>query len=147
MADNTYQQAHKLGLKEMKARTAKHEDPYLPSLEEELSHLSGLGEEDLGCIRVDIDQIAGTRSTARREAFSPAFYPLLEDNSEFAAKWSALAQSHLKEGIRDAIVAVEYLNRFYVVEGHKRVSVLRYFGAATVQAEVRRLLPPRSRPE
>ena len=144
MADSTYQQAHKLGLKEMKARTAKHEDPYLPSLEEELSHLSGLGEEDLGCIRVDIDQIAGTRSTARREAFSPSFYPLLEDNSEFAAKWSALAQSHLKEGIRDAIVAVEYLNRFYVVEGHKRVSVLRYFGAATVQAEVRRLLPPRS---
>ncbi|MBQ6927674.1 MAG: BMP family ABC transporter substrate-binding protein [Oscillospiraceae bacterium] len=144
MADTTYQQAHKLGLKEMKARMAKHEDPYLPSLEEEISHLSGLAEEELGSIRVDLDQVVGTRSTARREAFSPSFYPLLDDSSEFAAKWAALAQSHLKDGIRDAIVAVEYLNRFYVVEGHKRVSVLRYFGASTVQAEVKRLLPPRS---
>ena len=144
MADVSYQQAHKLGLKEMKARAAKHEDPYLPSLELELPHLSSLSEEDLGSIRVDIEQIIGTRSTARREAFSPSFYPLLEDGSEFADKWSALAQSHIKEGIRDSIVAVEYLNRFYVVEGHKRVSVLRFFGAATVRAEVKRLLPPRS---
>ena len=144
MADTTYQQAHKLGLKEMKARMAKHEDPYLPSLEETLSHVSSLSETDLGSVRIDIDQIVGTRSTARREAFSPSFYPLLDDSSEFAAKWSALAKSHLKEGIRDAIVAVEYLNCFYVVEGHKRVSVLRYFGATTVQAEVKRLLPPRS---
>ena len=144
MADVSYQQAHKLGLKEMKARAAKHEDPYLPSLELELPHLSSLSEEDLGSIRVDIEQIVGTRSTARREAFSPSFYPLLEDGSEFADKWSALAQSHIKEGIRDSIVAVEYLNRFYVVEGHKRVSVLRFFGAATVRAEVKRLLPPRS---
>ena len=39
----------------------------------------------------------------------------------------------------------EYLNRFFVVEGHKRVSVLRYFGALTVRAEVRRLLPARSK--
>ena len=39
---------------------------------------------------------------------------------------------------------MEYLNRFYVVEGHKRVSVLRFFGAATVRAEVKRLIPPRS---
>ena len=145
MADtSTYQQARKLGLKEVKIRTAKHEDPYLPSLEEMLPHMSALNEVDLGTARIDIDQIVGTRTTARREAFSPSFYPLLEDGSEFAAKWSSLAASHVKEGIRDAIVAVEYLNRFYVVEGHKRVSVLRFFGAATVRAEVKRLMPQRS---
>lgn len=144
MADLTYIQARKLGLKEMKARAARHEDPYLPALEELLPHMGSLSESDLGCIRIDMDQVAGTRSKARREAFSASFYPLLEEGSEFAAKWSALAASHLEEGIRDPIVAVEYLNRFYVVEGHKRVSVLRFFGASTVQAEVRRLLPPKS---
>ena len=74
----------------------------------------------------------------------PLTAALLEENSEFAAKWASLAASHLQEGIRDPIVAVEYLNRFYVVEGHKRVSVLRFFGATTVRAEVKRLLPPRS---
>ena len=144
MADVSYQQAHKLGMREIKARAARHEDLYLPSLEELLPHLDGLNEEDLGSIRIDIDQIVGTRSTARREAFSPSFYPLLDDGSEFAAKWTALAKSHLKEGIQDPIVAVEYLNRFYVVEGHKRVSVLRFFGATTMRAEVKRLLPPKS---
>ena len=144
MADQTYLQARKLGLKEVKIRTARHEDPYLPSLEELLPHMNALNEADLGSIRIDIDQIVGTRNTARREAFSASFFPLLEEGSEFAAKWGALAASHLKEGIRDAIVAVEYLNRFYVVEGHKRVSVLRYFGATTVRAEVRRLIPPRT---
>ncbi len=141
MADSTYQHARKLGLKELKARSARNEDPYLPALEDLLPHLSSLNEDDLGSNRIDIDQIVGTYTSARREAFSPSFYPLLEENSEFAAKWSALAASHLKDGIHDSIVAVEYLNRFYVVEGHKRVSVLRFFGATTVRAEVRRLLP------
>ena len=144
MSDSTYSQARRLGLKEMKARSAKHEDPYLPALEELLPHTSALNEVDLGTTRIDMDQIVGTRTTARREAFSPSFYPLLEEGSEFAAKWSSLAASHVKEGIRDSITAVEYLNRFYVVEGHKRVSVLRFFGASTIRAEVKRLLPPRS---
>lgn len=144
MSDSTYSQARRLGIKEMKARAAKHEDPYLPALEELLPHTSSLNEVDLGTTRIDMDQIVGTRTTARREAFSPSFYPLLEEGSEFAAKWSSLAASHVKEGIRDSITAVEYLNRFYVVEGHKRVSVLRFFGASTIRAEVKRLLPPRS---
>ncbi len=144
MADQTYQQARKLGLKEVKIRTARHEDPYLPALEELLPHMNALNEDDLGTIRIDIEQIVGTRNGARRDAFSASFFPLLEEGSEFASKWGALAASHVKEGIRDAIVAVEYLNRFYVVEGHKRVSVLRFFGATTVRAEVKRLIPPHS---
>ena len=142
MADQTYMQARKLGLKEVKIRTARHEDPYLPSLEEMLPHMNALSEIELGTARIDIEQIVGTCTSARRDAFSASFFPLLEEGSEFASKWGALAASHVKEGIRDAITAVEYLNRFYVVEGHKRVSVLRFFGATTVRAEVKRLIPP-----
>jgi hypothetical protein len=33
------------------------------------------------------------------------------------------------------------MHQFYVVEGHKRVSVLRYFGAVTVPGVVKRLVP------
>lgn len=144
MADMLYQQARKLGLKDVKARQAKKQEPYLLALEELLPHAAALGEEDLGLVRIDLEQVVGTRSTLRQKSFSGSFYPLLDDNSEFAAKWSALAASHLEEGIRDPITVVEYLNRFYVVEGHKRVSVLRFFGAATVQANAMRLLPPRA---
>lgn len=144
MADISYQQARRLGLKEVKARTARHETPYLAVLEDELEQLNAQNERTLGVFRIDLEQVAGTYTASRRDAFSASFFPLLEENSEFADKWSALAASHLKEGIRDPILVVEYLNRFYVVEGHKRVSVLRYFGALTVRAEVRRLLPARS---
>ena len=144
MADITYEQARKIGLKEVKARTARHENPYLPVLEEMVPHLSSLSEVKLGTIRIDIDQVVGTRNAGRQDAFSASFYPLLAEGSEFSAKWAALAASHVEEGIREPIVAVEYLNRFYVVEGHKRVSVLRFFGATTVRAEVRRLMPPKS---
>ena len=144
MSDTSYEQARRLGLREMKLRLSRHEDPYLPALEEILPQINGMSEENLGNVRVDIDQVVGSKSVSRRESFSASFYPLLEEGSEFSTKWTALAASHLKEGIRDPIVAVEYLNRFYVVEGHKRVSVLRFFGAATVQAEVRRILPPRT---
>ena len=141
MADLSYQQARRIGVKEVKARAARREDPNPPALEELLPHLSSLNEAELGCMRVDMEQIVGTLTSARRTAFSASFYPLLEENSEFAAKWSALASSHLSEGIREPIKAIEYLNRFYVLEGHKRVSVLRYFGAATIRAEVKRILP------
>ena len=144
MSDVSYQQARKIGLKEVKIRTARQEEPYITVLEEKIPHLSSLHETSLGAMLIDIDQIAGTRSEGRQKAFSASFYPLLEENSEFAAKWSALAASHLKEGIREPITAIEYLNRFYVVEGHKRVSVLRYFGAVSVRAEVKRIVPPRS---
>ena len=145
MADISYQQARRIGLKEVKARTARHEEPYLCALEDELEHLSSRNEQALGSFRIDLDQIVGTYTASRRRAFSASFFPLLDESSEFAAKWSALASSHLKEGIREPIIAVEHLNRDYVVEGHKRVSVLRFFGALTVRAEVRRLLPARSR--
>ena len=145
MADISYQQARRIGLKEVKARTARHEDPYLRVLEDEVPQLRAQNGHVLGNFRIDLDQIAGTFSGARRDSFSASFFPLLEESSEFAAKWSALASSHVKEGIREPIVVVEYLNRYFVVEGHKRVSVLRYFGALTVRAEVRRLLPARSR--
>ena len=144
MATVTYQHALRQGQKEFKLYQAQNRDPYLPALEQIIPKLTSLTEVSLGTLGVSMDQIAGTRSTSRREAFSHSFYPLLEEKSEFATKWSALASIHLSEGIRDPILAVEYLNRFYVVEGHKRVSVLRFFDAPTVQATVTRLLPKRT---
>ena len=36
------------------------------------------------------------------------------------------------------------MNRFYVQEGNKRVSVLKYFGAASIRAQVTRILPKRT---
>ena len=144
----SYARAMKAGQKESKACTAQGIDPYIRALEDFLPPGSVAGEEPLGIISIPMELIAGTRTKARRDCFSPSFLPLLDENTEFATKWAALVDAHLAEGIRDPITAVEYMNRYYVVEGNKRVSVLRYFDSPSVTGSVVRLLPaPSDTPE
>ena len=50
----------------------------------------------------------------------------------------------MTDGIREPIKAYEYMNRFYVEEGNKRVSVLKFFGAVSIPGQVIRVLPERS---
>ena len=62
-------------------------------------------------------------------------------DSEFASKWINLYEAHISEGIRDPVTAYEYMNWFYIVEGNKRVSVLKYSDAFSISGEVTRLIP------
>lgn len=144
MGAATYARALKSGQKEYKTCLTLGREPYLPALEKQITQADIAGEEPLGLMSIPMELIAGTRTVARRDCFSPSFLPLLEENSEFAAKWAALAEAHLAEGIRDPITAVEYMNRYYVVEGNKRVSVLRWYGCPSVTGTVVRLLPKKT---
>ncbi|WP_242949583.1 ParB N-terminal domain-containing protein [Clostridium pasteurianum] len=67
--------------------------------------------------------------------------PAIDTDSEFRTKWIALYESHLEEGINQPIKVYEYLNYFYVIEGNKRVSVLKSLKAFSIRAEVIRLVP------
>ena len=98
--------------------------------------------QDLGLLEIPSERIIGTKSAGRIAAFTPSFRPLLDVKSEFAIKWINLCEYHLGDtGITDPIVCYEYLGNFYVQEGNKRVSVLRYFGAPRIPALVKRVLP------
>ena len=100
---------------------------------------------DVGLVDIPMERIVGTKSAGRITAFSPTFLPLLGEDSEFAIKWKNLCAAHLgAEGIREPIECFEYLGNFYVQEGNKRVSVLRYFGAARISGNVKRILPQKS---
>jgi len=137
-----YQQALKQGRKQYKQAVAKGNYPYLQVLDEILDDAMVAARMNLGLLEIPTEQIVGTKSMGRRDAFSPDFFPLLSEESEFAAKWIDLCRSHLSdEGIRDPIKCFEYLGRFYVLEGNKRVSVLKSYGAATIPAYVTRLVP------
>ena len=138
-----YQQALKLGKKCFRQAMAKGEYPYLPALDELLSKSSDQGIA-LGLAEIPTQFIVGTKTRGRTQSFARNFMPLMEEKSEFAVKWSSLCQSHLSEGIRDPVEVWEYMNRFYVQEGNKRVSVLKYFGAASIPARVKRILPEKS---
>ncbi len=118
----------------------------LPVLDDILKakNLTTLREIPLGLVQIPIDLIAGTKTSGRVSAFSKDFYPILDEDTEFAGKWISLYKSHLTEGIRDPIKAYEFMNKFYVAEGNKRVSVLKYCGAVSVPGNVIRLIPPRS---
>lgn len=144
MSYEDYKKALKLGQREYQAYLSKGNYPYLKVLDEILPNTSVEGEVNLGLVQIPADLIVGTKSAGRRTAFAPNFMPLLSSTSEFASKWSSLCDAHLTEGIRDPIKAYEFMNQFYVVEGNKRVSVLKYFKAASIPGVVTRIIPKRS---
>ena len=141
MPELHYRDALKLGQKEYRACVSSGKDPCLPVLDDIVpSERSAMGL-NLGLASIPAEFIVGTKTRGRTNAFARNFMPLLAENTEFAQKWERLCQSHLTEGIRDPIKVYEYLNRYYVQEGNKRVSVLRFFGAVSIAAEVIRIMP------
>ena len=136
-----YREARELGKKEYRACVSAGRNPNLLVLDTILLFYETQGEESLGLVDIPINHIAGTKTAGRTNAFAANFMPLLEESGEFAAKWANLADAHLEEGIHDPIVAYEFLNKFFVCEGNKRVSVMKYFGAATIPGTVKRIIP------
>lgn len=124
-----YKEALKLGQKEYRSAVAENINPYLPVLDEIVPPEKALTGIRVGVVQIPMWFVVGTKTGGRVSAFSKSFLPLLDEGTEFADKWEALYRSHLSEGIRDPIKVYEYLNRYYVEEGNKRVSVLKYCGA------------------
>ena len=141
-ATEEYALAVKQGLKEAKELSAAGKDPNPAVLDEILGENGADTVRDVGLVEIPVERIVGTKSAGRITAFSATFLPLLSDGSEFATKWKQLCSAHLSdEGIREPILCYEYLGNFYVQEGNKRVSVLRYFGAPRIPGMVKRVMP------
>jgi len=140
MVVREYRLAQRRGLSQYENDIAKGVYPYLQVLEELTQNLEIVSEVPLGIVDIPIAQIVGTNGHGRSTSFARNFMPLLREESEFADKWSSLCMAHLEEGIRDPIKCYEFMNRFYVIEGNKRVSVLKYYGAIEIQGEVTRII-------
>lgn len=143
-AAERYQKALKNGQKYYKAALTAEEIPYPTVLDEIESRYEIVGRVELGLESVPAELIVGTRSAGRTAALAGNFMPLLDPDTEFGAKWIHLCDAHLEEGIHDPIKCCEFLGKFYVEEGNKRVSVLRSFDAPTVAANVTRILPAKT---
>ncbi len=130
-------------------KTAFHDrlnkrDPYLEVLDD-LVDESSCKAVRLGHIDAPAELIVGTKTQGRALSFSSDFMPLLSEKSEFAVKWINVCRYHLSdEGINELPTAYEYLGKFYIAEGNKRVSVLKSYGAPFISLDVTRLQPPRS---
>ena len=136
-----YNKAKRLGEKQWHMATRDGRYPYLPALDVMVPDINALSEYPIGLVEIPIDMIAGTKTQGRQNAFSTGFMPILSDKSEFATKWGKLYTAQIEEGIRDPIKVYEYMQRFYVEEGNKRVSVLKYLGVPTILGDVIRVKP------
>ena len=142
-AFDEYARALRAGQREYKELVNAGRHPYPEVLDELLTDPTTEATQQVGLVEIPMDRIVGTRSGGRIWSFTAGFMPLLDENSEFASKWVSLCMAHLSdEGIRDAIECFEYLGKFYIQEGNKRVSVLKHFGATRISANVLRILPP-----
>lgn len=139
-----YRSALRAGQRAYRASVSRGQSPYLAVLDEILTDVDIVAQEPLGLVDIPAESIVGTKTAGRHTAFASNFMPLLEDDTEFAAKWSNLCDAHLEEGIHTPIIAFEYLNKFYVQEGNKRVSVLKYYEAVKIPGTVTRLIPARN---
>ena len=136
-----YKEAQKLAQKDYRACISAGKNPCLPVLEDFVSTKAFTKGIDLGLVQIPAELIVGTKTRGRVNAFSSNFMPILDEDTEFADKWNRLCNAHLNEGIREPIKAYEYMNRFYVEEGNKRVSVLKFFDAVTIVGHVIRIMP------
>ena len=136
-----YQKALKLGQKEVRECQSKGR----PTNPEVLHQIAGELAADqsicIGLVEIPTNRIVGTKTAGRISVFSPSFLPLLSRDTEFASKWIDLCAAHLTDGIREPIVCYEYYGNFYVQEGNKRVSVLRYFESPRIPGIVHRVMP------
>ncbi|MCI8563964.1 MAG: BMP family ABC transporter substrate-binding protein, partial [Lachnospiraceae bacterium] len=144
MGRENYSEALKLGKKDYHTRMLRGIKPTLQVLDDIMPERGEYSEVPLGLVQIPADQLVGTKTVGRSSSFASNFMPILAEDTEFASKWSNLSDSHVEEGIRDPIKAYEYMNRFYVEEGNKRVSVMKFFGVVSILGNVTRIVPKRT---
>ena len=144
METKYYIRARQKGLRAYHQAIQQNQDPYLPVLEEKVPELNKLDRLSLGIQTIPLDRVAGSVSRGRSFAFANNFMPILEVNSEFCSKWSVLYESVEAEGLRDPAKVLEYLGFYYLIEGNKRISVMKFLGAEYVEADVTRVIPART---
>ena len=139
-----YSRARREGLRVYHAAIQANADPYLPVLEDLEPNLSQLSRLSLGILTIPLDRVVGSVSQGRSYAFANGFLPILEGGSEFASKWECLCESVEAEGVNQPITALEYLGYYYVIEGNKRTSVMKFLNATDIEADVTRVYPSKS---
>ncbi len=144
MAMDDYTKALKAGQKYYRSMIGSGEYPYLHVLDEVIPGVNIVAENNLGLVEIPMSMIHGTKTVGRRNAFAGNFMPLLDTKTEFAAKWAILYDALAEEGLKDPIKAYEFMGRFFIQEGNKRVSVMRALGAVSIPGTVIRMVPERS---
>lgn len=141
---NDYEKAKREGDHAYRRAILSGEYPYLPALNSMVEDIDKYAvREVVGLREIPMYMIAGTKTAGRQNSFASNFMPLMDFGTEFSYKWSTLYDSAIEDGIREPIKVYEFMNKFYVEEGNKRVSVSKFIGYVSITGNVLRILPPK----
>lgn len=114
----------------------------LPALADVLEKAATAGQVELGIHEIPVDQIVGIATETGKENYTSDFLPIPSVSTGFAEQWCNLYLEFLSdEGLTDPIQCFEYMGKFYVADGKKRVSVAKVHGAMGIKAGITRILP------
>ena len=118
------------------------ENNVLPDLETVLKQENTAGQVELGVYEIPVNQIVGVAKDTQKELYTSDFLPISSIQSEFAKKWCNLYLEYLNDrGSEEPVHCYEYMGKFYVADGKKRVSVAKVHGTMMIKAEIIRILP------
>ena len=115
--------------------------PVLPELCELLGTSRITNTESLGVVEIPVSKIVGVASICGKHSYTADFLPVESPNSQYAQTWCSIYLSYLNEKEIVPITCYEYLGQFYVIDGKKRVSVMKCHGGSVMNANVIRVLP------
>lgn len=140
-----YVEARKAAMRYIRKAQQEGRYPFLPALDEMLGNeASTLSQVRVGYTEIPVSMIVGTKTRGRQNSFAGNWMPTHEMLTEFGSKWDRVLEYQMESGITDPIKCYEYMRRFYVQEGNKRVSVTKWLDVPTLPAEVIRIMPKRS---
>lgn len=141
-----YGKALKLANRQKNKDEKQGKDVHPKALDAFLKKDMEAGRIELGVMDIPTDRIIGVAESKGRELYASNFLPLSPKKSNYAIQWRELCLDY-QEGNEffSPVRCCEYLGQFYVMDGKKRVSVLKYLEVPSVLANVIRIIPAMSK--
>ena len=140
-----YSVAQNMAKRVQRKNAENNEVTSLTTLAEVLAQEEVNGEIELGIYDIPVNQIVGIATDSESECYISDFLPLPSVQSDFAAAWCNLYLRFLNDReISDPILCYEFLGKFYVADGKKRVSVAKVHDSVVIKAKIIRIMPAMS---
>ena len=139
---DSYNRARARGRLEVFVNAIMHKDGWVATLDKALSpYVYEFARKRQHVSFVRPQQVIGTINIDRRCCFSKSFLPLPRfEMGDFGYKWTNVLRDFNK-WLEYPIECYEFMHRYYVREGNKRVSVSRYLHFPGIKANVTRIIP------
>jgi hypothetical protein len=132
-SENAYNLARTQGFWEIVRGRIAGQNPYLLSFRQSFGDLGVAGARYIGVRSIATKEIAG--SLGREREFSRSFLPV-GSRSMQKERWRQSYTRLLSGDIHPPVRVCRAGETYFVVNGHHRVSVARYFNVKTIQAHV-----------